>query len=93
MREVDVPTLRRIALLTLRVSQDDPALRTSMIEVSTILDHMKRDVALGRTFAPSDLKRLRTLLTGVARPRAPQSLIEAAMLDELRDLGSVLTAD
>lgn len=92
LTSVDVPTLRRIALLTARLSEDDPSLRPSMKAISAICDRMKSEVAGGQALPPAEVEELETLLAAVTVPRVPHSMIEAAVLDELRDLSRTLSA-
>jgi hypothetical protein len=90
---VDVPTLRRIALLALRISQDEPSLGRPMGRISAILEQMKREAALGQPFDRAEVDHLKRLLTRAARPGAADSVISGSMLAELRDLGRALPAD
>ena len=89
---MDVPTLRRIAFLALRVSDDHPALSPTLREINTLVDRLKREVALGIALPPSEIRRLKRLLSGVPLAPSASSMIEAAMLDELRGLGRALHA-
>lgn len=90
---VDIPTLRRIALLALRVGQDEPSLGRPMGRISAILARMKRDAALGQPFDRAELGRLKHLLTRAVQPALAASAIAGSMLAELRDLGRALRAD
>ncbi|HUP50291.1 MAG TPA: hypothetical protein VNA04_16055 [Thermoanaerobaculia bacterium] len=92
-KAADVPALRRIGLLALRVGEDEPGLRRPMLEISGLLDQIQSAVALGRPLPPSEINRLRRLLETVSRRRSSRSVVQAAMLDELHDLARALRAD
>ena len=89
---VDAPTLRRIALLTGRLSEDEPSLRPPIRQIATVLERMKREVAGGQAPSAAEIEELETLLAAVTVPRVTHSMIEAAVLDELRDFGRTLSA-
>ena len=89
---VDAPTLRRIALLTARLSEDEPSLRPPTRAISAILDRMKHEVAAGQAPLASEIEELERLLAAVTVPRVTHSMIEAAVLDELRDFRRTLAA-
>lgn len=90
---VDVPTLRRMALLALRISEDEPSLGRPMNRISLLLEQMKREAALGQPFDRAEIGHLRRLLTRAVLPFAGGSVVAASMIAELGDLGRGLPAD
>jgi hypothetical protein len=81
----DAATLRRIALLVLRAGEDDVAVRHSMSEISRVIEHLKRDVALGVPLKRDKVARLGSLIDKATRGQS--RTIHSAILAELRDLG------
>lgn len=88
----DVPTLRRIALLVMRAGQDDEGLRRPMTEIWTLIDALKKDVALGLPLDRSNAVRLSSLIDRLTHERADRSerSINGAIFLELNDLGHTL---
>lgn len=84
----DAPTLRRIALLVLRAGEDDVALRHPMREISSVIEQLKRDVALGVPLRRDKVARLGSLIDKATRGQS--RTIHSAIFAELRDLGHVL---
>lgn len=86
----DGPTLRRIALLVKRASEDDEALRRPMTQISNAIDELKRDIALGLPPDRRTAARLSSLIDGLMRDRTARSGLHTAIFGELHDLGRVL---
>ncbi|HSP16555.1 MAG TPA: hypothetical protein VLV78_17555 [Thermoanaerobaculia bacterium] len=92
---LDASTLRRIALLVMRVGQDDDTLRRPMIEIWNVIDQLKKDVARGWPLSGDNVVRLGSLISRLARKgsTAASRRIHTAILNELRDLGRVMCPD
>ncbi|HXG58659.1 MAG TPA: hypothetical protein VNL91_06525 [Thermoanaerobaculia bacterium] len=89
----DAPVLRRIALLALRAAEDDESVRAPMREISTIIDALKNEALLGEEFRRHEVQRLRSLIEKLPRGgmrNDPEGLVRSAVVDELRDLASIL---
>jgi tRNA-splicing ligase RtcB len=90
----DAPTLRRIAVLVMRASQDDEALRRPMDEIWHVIEQLKRDVARGLPLDRDNVVRLSSLIERLARRRAfrGERTVQTSILVELHDLGRTLCA-
>ena len=89
----DTATLRRIALLAIRVAQDNQSIGTEMREITKAIDELKKDAVLGKPFSTANVTRLGLLiehLTPRRSPRAAHQVVENAVLAELRELARVL---
>jgi hypothetical protein len=89
----DTATLRRIALLSLRVMQDNQSIGTEMREITKAIDELKKDSVLGIPFSAAHVARLGLLierLTPRRSQRAAHQVVENAVLAELRELAQVL---
>ena len=89
-------TLRRIALLVLRAGEDerDRSVSDRLWRIGAIIDHMKRDVALGAAASDGDVATLASLvqrLPATARePLFSHQVVQQSVLTELRELVSQL---
>ncbi len=89
----DAPTLRRIALLATRVTQDNRSIRKEMREISKEIDELEKDAALGVPFSSAHVARLSLLIDRLAprhAARTAHQVVENAVLAELRELANAL---
>ena len=84
-------TLRRIALLVLRARQDeaDRRINDRLGKIAAVIDHIKRDLAIGSRASDDDVASLALLVGGL--PKASPHPISASVardstLLELREL-------
>ena len=90
--EDDTPTLRRIALLVLRARQDETpgAVRDLLDAITSVIENVKRSIALDSCADQSDLVRLRKLVSRLPRgngdPRSAAEIVRWSVMTELREL-------
>lgn len=95
----DVATLRRIALLVVRASEDTAPgpVHDGLVKISSVIDHMKRAIVLGRPVEWDDVVRLQNLVTRLPKrccdPHTPTELVRSSAIRELRELVSRVDGD
>ena len=92
---LDEPTLRRIALLVMRASQDEAAIGGPMTEIWNLIDRLKQDAAGGTPFRSSDIAKLTALIDRVTRENlsSGELTVQSSILTELRDVVRMLRAE
>ncbi|GEM_PF-5358964 len=88
----DVPTLRRISLLVMRARDDETEdeIHDGLEKITSVIERMKRSVALGTPFSPADRRALRALVRGLPKsciqPHCAKEIVRWCAIDELQDL-------
>jgi hypothetical protein len=82
----DVAALRRIALLVTRAVEDCTPMRPELLTIVTVIDRMKRGVALGAPFQEQDVARLSSLIRHLPADQASPVRLREALVGELREL-------
>lgn len=83
--------LRRIALLVIRAREETSgAVSDRLFKISSVIENMKRSIALGSPLAVEDVARLQALVKQLPKrsstPRTASEIVRWSTFSELRDL-------
>lgn len=89
--ETDVRALRRLTLLVRRAKEDGLPCSNELGKIASILDRMRRSVALGTPSVGDDLRAVASLVGELSCERRSENRVHEAVITELRDLTDQLT--
>ena len=88
--DTDARTLRRVALLVMRLREDSTGLGTELDAIATIIERMKRYIVLAQPLPADDLRQLAALLAAMTSRAPTHTPLSESIRGELRELlGSV----